>query len=335
MITVYLENVWPEIITKRGMDLFKRNNIAIKSDLMGNSQKEAIDSDLLVITRPTFDISRHFSEKKPIIFYALFPDWITGWSFRLNKYKKGLCHGFEKNLDKANIVLANSQYTKKLILSRLKKPREIEVCKLGIDYKSIDRLTKKRSQRAKIKVLWNHMWRTDKGFLEALNIVYRLAAKFPKTDFLIGRKEDWGQHDLFKLRKSYRSFLSKIQRNNFKNIMFLNLFDNQKDYWKFLGTVDIGFSCSAHETFGLSMLEQAAAGIACVVPNAEAYPEILKGAIKVPPKKIEKTIARLIMDKDWREKISIAGKKSAAAYDIEHFVNQFSKNISDVVINKQ
>lgn len=330
MITTYLENVWPEIITKRGMELFRKNNIVIKSDLMGNSQKEALNSDLLVVTRPSFSISKGFSKRKPIIFYALFPDWITGWDFRLNKYKKGLYQGFEKNLDKADIVLANSQYTKKLILSRLEKPRKIDICKLGIDYKSIDGLTKKRSQK-KIRVLWNHMWRTDKGFSKALNIIYRLAIKFPKADFLIGRKEDWGEHDTYKLKRSYHYFLFKIKKNNLKNISFLTLFDNQKDYWKFLGTIDIGFSCSAHETFGLSMLEQAAAGIACVVPSAEAYPEILKGSLKVSSEKIEEAVAQLIIDKDRRNKISIAAKKNAARYDIEHFVSQFSKYVNTTV----
>ena len=175
------------------------------------------------------------------------------------------------------------------------------------------------------------MWRKDKGFIDALSIISRLAEKFPQVDFIIGRKEDWGGSNLKELKKIYRRFLVQIKKRKIRNISLLNLISQQKDYWSFLKSVDISFSCSRHETFGLSMMEQSAAGIACVVPNTEVYPEIHSGAMLLPYGKIESGLVRLIEDKQLRNQVSRRCKENASKYDIDNFLTNFSQHIVKVV----
>jgi hypothetical protein len=81
--------------------------------------------------------------------------------------------------------------------------------------------------------------------------------------------------------------------------------------------VDIGFSTAYHETFGLTMLEQGCAGVACVVPNHQAYPEIHAGALVVPPAEIGRAIGFLIENPDvWRE-VARSSQINALQYDVE------------------
>lgn len=336
MTVVFLEDIWQEIITERGIKLLKERGIKLVGNIFGKHPKNLIDLkqvDVIVATNLNLKIlSWAKNHRIPEIFYALFPDLILGWDYKSNWYKNELNGSFANKLTGVQRILVNSHYTKKLLRKQLPQQTDLKICRLGVDYNSIsNQAVSWLAAPKRLKVLWNHMWRKDKGFIDALSIILRLAEKFPQVDFIIGRKENWGGLALMELKKFYRQFLTQIKEKRIRNINFLNLFIRQKDYWSFLKSVDIGFSCSRHETFGLSMMEQAAAGIACVVPNTEVYPEIHNGAILLSYEKIEFGLVRLIEDKQLRNQVSRRCKENASKYDIGNFVTNFSQHIVEVV----
>lgn len=336
MITVYLENVWEEIITERGRSLFLEKGVNLEGNLFNkkaNNTKGVSSAQLIIATDPQLSIlQRAKINNIPVIFYALFPDQITGWDYKHNTYKNGVVYNFSKKINQVEKVLVNSNYSKNLLKSHLNSPIEFKVCYLGIDYKSISQKSVNKTEKQKsIKVLWNHMWRKDKGFIYALSIILYLARKFPKVDFYIGRKEEYAGGEIKQLKEFYRHFLYLIEKENIKNIYFVEYFYRQRDYWDFLKTMDISFTCSPHETFGISMLEQQAAGIACVVPKIEVYPEIHKGSLQVTQNGIEKGIEKLILDKELRTKIGKACVSNSSKFKIETFVSNFFKHIQDTL----
>lgn len=336
MITVFLEDVWEEIITRRGFALFEQKGIKLESNFFKTRAiklNKLSRVDLVIATNPKLHIlSWAQTHRIPVIFYALFPDLITGWNYKSNTYQEGLINGFKEKARKVQCILVNSHFTKNLLEPRFQSAIDLKVCYLGVDNRSISNkiqyfLTKPK----KTRVLWNHMWRKDKGFIPALSIVLELAEKFSDIDFYIGRKENWGGKDLHRLKAFYRKFLYQIEEKRMENIVFSKMFYNQEDYWDFLRSIDIGFTCSNHESFGISMLEQAAAGIACVVPCIEAYPEIHVGALQVPPEKIKEGVEKLIRNEKERKRISNLCKVNASRYNIESFVNDFSQYIFRVL----
>lgn len=334
--TVFMEDVWEEIITRRGLELFLGKGINLKSNLFKTNPVKIENLkhvDLIVATNPQLKILKIAEEYNiPTIFYALFPDLITGWDYNKNEYKKGLVKGFEKKITQVDKILVNSLYTKKLLGKRLSSCHNISTCYLGIDFDSISKISKKVSRtKNRTKILWNHMWRKDKGFIDALSTVLALAKKYPKVEFHIGRREDWGGGNLKEIKKFYQYFLNQLDKYNIRNVFISDKFEAQEDYWNFLSTFDVSFSCSPHETFGISMLEQQAAGIACVVPKQEVYKEVHKGSFQVPIQDIGKGLEELINDKNKLHNVSKACVKNAKKYNIDTFVQNFSKHILGVI----
>lgn len=336
MITVFLEDVWEEIITEKGKRLLAEEEIKLEGNIFGKHPKKLTDLkqvDLIVATDSNLKLLNWAKiHKVPVIYYALFPDLILGWDYQANRYKNYLTSNFKTRIVKVQQILVNSTYTKSLLKGQLPQHIDLKICRLGIDFKSISCRTANLTTTPKrLKVLWNHMWRKDKGFIDAISIILDLAEKFPQTDFIVGRKEDWSGSALKELKKIYHRFLAQIKEKDIQNISFLEIIPPQEDYWSFLKSVDISFSCARHETFGLSMLEQEAAGIACVVPDAEVYPEIHSGAMLLPYDKIESGLVKLIEDKRLRNQLSRQCKKNASKYDIDKFVINFSQHIKEVV----
>ncbi|MDO8657186.1 MAG: glycosyltransferase [Candidatus Levybacteria bacterium] len=340
MITVFLEDVWEEIISKRGFMLFKQKGITFEGNLFKNraiNYNKLKKIDLIVATNPSLSILSWAQKHHiPVIFYALFPDLITEWNYKKNTYREGLTNGFEKKVRKVHRILVNSCFTKELLESRFKFVIDQDVCYLGIDSRSISNRNQYFLKKpGKQSILWNHMWRKDKGFIPALSIILKLAEKYSNIDFYIGRKENWGGKDLYELKEFYKEFMHQIKEKKIKNIIFSKKFYKQEDYWNFLRSMDISFTCSYHETFGISMLEQAAVGIACVVPNVEVYPEIHKGALLVSPDKIIEGVEKLIRNEKACKRISNLCKENASSYNIENFVDNFSQHIFTVLkLNK-
>ena len=165
----------------------------------------------------------------------------------------------------------NSFFTKRLLEERI-EGFQFEVCFLGLDLEAIDRCRhEKRTERLSLTVLWQHRWRTDKNLRGALDIIEALAAKYRDVTFLVGRYEDWDEP--FWVPRSLEDYSPGPCRNS-------PVLGNVSSYLvcqtgrllALASDVDIAFSCSYHETFGIAMLEAAYAGAACVAPTRKPIP---------------------------------------------------------------
>ena len=203
----------------------------------------------------------------PTILWALYPDYLTGWDHAKNEHGNGFLDAVRQILPLARATLTNSRFSKQLLEAR-GPGFTFEVSYLGIDTKSIDE-ARDRSQRShkSRSVLWQHRWATDKNLPVAMEIILELAPKHRDVTFYLGRKENWDE-DVWVphwLRELYA--VRARQLAGLKNFHYSPYFERPVDYWRFLCEIDLAFSCSYHETFGITMMEQAYAGAACVVPH--------------------------------------------------------------------
>jgi glycosyltransferase involved in cell wall biosynthesis len=177
------------------------------------------------------------------------------------------------------------------------------------------------------------MWRLDKNFLGAIKIIENLASDYKNVGFYIGRKNSWGDlvYSPPYLRKEYNEFCKIVKRKALNNIFLIKSMPQPK-YWEFISCMDIGFSVSYHESFGISMLEQAAAGIACVMPNELSYKEVFKRYKGlVDRERIQTTIELLIKDKNLRQKLQQDARKCASKFKIENTIAKLIKLLERII----
>jgi glycosyltransferase involved in cell wall biosynthesis len=251
--------------------------------------------------------------------YLLFPDRLVGWDYVNKKYLLKPIRKNEILFERSQLpVLSHSHFTLALTRVTYSQIRHARVTYLPIDFETIRSISK--AKKPWLKVLWNHMWRSDKGVVEAFNTINKLSDRYPDVEFHIGQNEQWGIHpDKEKIKDAVRPTLNQLRKK--ENVFFIAKIKRQRDYFAFLRQFDIGFSCSYHEGFGLSMLEQAAAGIACIVPNRECYPEIFQGALSAVPYRIGQYISALIENRQFRETVSESCQESASKYDVGQWVS--------------
>lgn len=325
MKELYLANMWPQIVTEKGVKLLERHGFNTSGNwLSGNN--DYTHADRIVLPYADFGKPVLITEAEPelwqkTISYILFPDSLVGWDFG----KK--CYSYRKNGNAEEILqrsikrLSHSNYSSELVrvtygVSNLTVP-------LGIDSDSIK--AREVEQHKGLRVLWNHMWRSDKGIAEAFDIIFDLAIKYPHVEFWIGQINTWDVRD-------GQSFIEKCdqklkQLQNTDNVKFFNRIKNQKEYWSWISQVDISFSTAFQEGFGLSMMEQEAAGSACVVPNAEAYPELHGGCLIVDRAKLIDGLEFLIQNPIERRSISQSCKDGASKYDTSIWVEKIVEHL--------
>jgi glycosyltransferase involved in cell wall biosynthesis len=179
-------------------------------------------------------------------------------------------------------------------------------------------------------VLWQHRWRTDKNLRGALDIIEALAAKHRDVAFLVGRNEDWDEP--FWVPQSLKDYFAQAlpRLARLGNVHFLSRFATQVEYWRLLSEVDIAFSCSYHETFGIAMLEAAYAGAACVVPNTVAYPEIHSGALVVNHSEIASGLSRLVQEPQFRAEVAHRCRQNAGKYHVNSTAEKLAGLIAQV-----
>lgn len=331
--TLYLANISEEHISCTGRELLEREGWQIDGNWINGAQfsdnykvillASAQFGDAFIFTYKELKGSRVFN-------YLLFPDELVGWDCEGKRYIKRPTLFF-KDVLYSFPVLSSSEFTLKLVVDTYKDSvnKERQVSYLPIEFQKIRheaaRLTK---DSKRVTVLWNHMWRSDKGFPEAMSIIERLSRQYPEVEFHIGRDEKWGlRPDVPKIKSQTRPILNILSRR--ENIFLHRQFKDPRDYWQFISSFDIGFSVSFHEGFGLSMLEQAAAGLACVLPNRESYPEIHKGALIT--ENVAEGIATLIEDSLKRLEISQSCIENARRFNAEEWTTRLSQIISDDV----
>lgn len=322
---LYLANVWPELITEKGVKLFGERGWIVSGNWLDGS-KPNIKEDVIILAPASFDgaltlLPRYFPNSK-IFLHLLFPDELVGWDLKSRKYLEKPNQKFiDLFSDKSLPIFSHSNFTTRLVLKTyptIRKSR-IKTTYLPVDVTTIINTPVRRGE--KVKVLWNHAWRSDKGVLEAFEAVNTLTDKFPNVDFYIGKNRRWGsREDVEVIRLKAKPFLKSLKTK--QNIYFVDTFDKHEDYLAFLRSFDIGFSTSYHEGFGLSMMEQAAAGVACVVPKKEVYPEVLPGALLYSSGELEKSISKIIEDKELRKQISRQCIDNATKYKVEDWVDK-------------
>lgn len=322
---LYLANMWPQIITKRGVNLFEKSGL----EPTGNWLDGNVDfSRSFKIIYPYADFGKPIivsNENDPvwtrIVSYILFPDSLVGWSNDKNKYSMKPKREGRLSLEIPNIVLSHSDFSSNLA-KKTYGDFPSQTLPLGVDVDSIGIAPKDEHKR--LRVAWNHMWRSDKGAYEAFTLVADLARKYPQIDFWIGQENSWGdKENAERYQELCKPQLQKLQ--DISNVTFFKRAKHQETYWQWLRQIDISFSTSFHEGFGLSMMEQEAAGIACVVPNEEAYSEFHLGCFLVERKSLFEAVATLIENPIKMTSISQSCKNNASKYDTARWVNSIKE----------
>ena len=265
--------------------------------------------------------------RTPTILWALYPDYLTGWDREKNEHMDGFLESVGGLMPYFRGYVAQSEFTKSLLEERI-DGYEFDVCFLGLDLEGMDRCRSENgAAHSNLTLLWHHRWSTDKNLQGALDIIERLATKHRDVTFVVGRKEDWDEP--FWVPQSLRDYyaMAVTRLGRLGNIHFKSRFDTQSDYWRFLSHVDIAFSCSYHETFGIALLEAAYAGVACVAPKTLAYPEIHSGAVLVDHAQIESALEQLIEDSEFRSQVVHRCRLNAKKYD----VRIVAENLADVI----
>jgi len=266
----------------------------------------------------------------PTLLWALYPDYLTGWDREKNVHMDGFLESVADIMPYFRRHAVNSFFTKRLLEERI-EGFQFEVCLLGLDLEAIDRCRRdKRTERPSLTVLWQHRWGTDKNLRGALDIIETLAAKHRDVTFLVGRNEDWDEP--FWVPQSLKDYFAQALPRLVRlgNVHFLSRFATQVEYWRLLSEVDIAFSCSYHETFGIAMLEAAYAGAACVVPNMVAYPEIHSGALVVNHSEIASGLSRLVQEPKFRADVAHRCRQNAGKYDVSSTAEKLAGLIAQV-----
>ena len=266
----------------------------------------------------------------PTLLWALYPDYLTGWDRERNVHMDGFLESVADIMPYFRRHAVNSFFTKRLLEERI-EGFQFEVCYLGLDLEAIDRCRGgKRPERSRLTVLWQHRWRSDKNLRGALDIIEALAARHGDVMFLVGRNEDWDEP--FWVPQTLKDYFARAlpRLARLGNVHFLSRFGTQVEYWRLLSEVDIAFSCSYHETFGIAMLEAAYAGAACVVPNAVAYPEIHSGALVVNHSEIASGLSRLVQEPQFREEVAHRCRRNAGKYDVKNTAEKLAGLIAQV-----
>ncbi len=331
---VYLVNVDYGVLPKRAWQLMTQQGIQVTGNWSDPPYKQELVEfapDVIVYAPhrqkaalswrdAALNLPLELVKKVPTILWALYPDYLTGWDHERNEHAKGPLEPVQHMLPYFRASLANSRFTKELLKARAPGFTPA-VCYPAIDTAGIDHRValRQRGPRAHT-VLWQHRWATDKNLPGALEIVLELAPKHPDVTFYLGRKENWDEafwspqwlKDLYAAKSPELEPLS--------NVRYSRHFPTREEYWDFISSVDIAFSCSYHETFGIAMLEQAYAGAACVVPNSVAYPEVHAGTLVVEPSRVAEGISSLLQDAAQWTQVAASSRANAAKYTVEQTV---------------
>lgn len=335
MKKIFFANIWTELVSLQFLELLEKMGYKpIGNWLAGRYFQPELSDDLkLIIYSPTPE-GLMLGEKEygisPVLFWAMFPDYLVGWDFENNKYLKLGKALVSKLIASSAGLFAPSYYVSELMKEVYGK--HFDTLYLGVPFTQMSEFAKCRNVHnslKKVRVIWNHMWRTDKGFSNALEVVHGLSKKHHSTDFVIGRRERWGdfRYSPEILKSKYNAFL----KDKLSNVYFGENFDvganikKQREYWSFLNSFDVGFSTSYHEGFGISMMEQAALSVACVLPYWEVYRELYHSSCLVAPdiESISNRISELIVDKRLRKEVSEASRDSAARFDVKLAAENF------------
>ena len=118
---------------------------------------------------------------------------------------------------------------------------------------------------APLRIVFNHRWEYDKAPEVWLQVAAEAIAEgLPLQLVLLGERSS-------KPPESTRVDLAPVR----DHILHRGKVESRNEYFEWLGRCDLAISTARHEFYGMAMLEAAAAGCFCAVPNRLAYPEVL------------------------------------------------------------
>lgn len=270
----------------------------------------------------------------------------------LANYIKGIF--YRRNLNnakKADLILTNSDFTKKELVKKVGFPAEkVVVTPLAVSpsFKKENIHSDTRSLRRVLMmykitqpyILYYGGLEENKNIDLLLHSFAKVTTKHPDLKLVIAGKE-------FKL-----GWDGKPKPNTPSAMRLLELLGDLKLQHKvvFTGEIkqahlpiilhnaDCFVSLSGYEGFGLSVLEAITAGVPVVASNKSSYPEVLgKGAILVDPKDLDQVsdkIKQVLQDSSLQQRLIKAGQSQAsnfswdntAALTLDSMENVFSRN---------
>ncbi|MFH1863427.1 MAG: hypothetical protein ABIJ85_00750 [bacterium] len=321
---LYIANAWKALVTETARKQLESDGWSVDGNWL-NSKSIAPLHKVILAAPAYFDgavmVFPKDYPKSRVFSYLIYPDEMVGWDYKSKTYKLEKQETFIPLLEQTSI-LSESKFTLDLVASvygNVINPDQ-DITYLPVEFNQISKIKMETKQNVEkpVRVLWNHMWRSDKGFKEALLLIDQLSSNYPKAEFCVARDNLWGNNpDTKNLQINTAPILVKLRQKN--NVFFRENFGFKRalEYWQFLTTFDVGFSVSYQEGFGLSMLEQSSAGIACVMPPRESYPEIHKGGLIT--ENVGDGIAALIEDVKLREGISQSCQENARRFNAEEW----------------
>lgn len=330
--SLYISNAWESLVTDTARRYMENAGWTVDGNWLNNKNISPLYK--VILAAPAhFDgalvaYPKDFPSSK-VFAHLLYPDEVVGWDFGSNNYKRKSQEYFTQLLQGVPI-LSHSQFTLELVASTygyLNQDRSITY--LPVEFDNIQKTKKEATKdlNKPTRVLWNHMWRSDKGIVEALAAIDELSLSYERVEFFVGRQDSWGENpDVAVVKNKCKDLLNALR--NRKNVYFHQGFRSSTltEYWKFLSQFDVGFSLSHQEGFGLSMLEQASAGIACVMPRREAYPEIHAGGLIT--ENVVGGIAELIENSEKRKEISQSCQDNANRFNAQDWAKTILQKIS-------
>ena len=333
---LYLANVEPGILPERAWQLMVQWGHQVAGNWLAPPYRQGLEefAPEVIVYAPhrqekalpwrdaALRMPLELVKQVPTILWALYPDYLTGWDHGRNTHDDGFLGPVLQMLPYCRATLANSRFTKDLLEARA-PGSTFEVCYLCIDKKGIESSIA-RHQRGSFphSVMWQHRWATDKNLQGALEVVLDLAPRHREVTFYLGRKEDWDEPFWVPqwLRDLYATRVPELAR--LSNVQFTQRPPTREEYWELIGGMDIAFSCSYNESFGIAMLEHAYAGAACVVPDRVAYPEVHTGALVVAPSDVEAGIGALLDEPTLWRQVAASSRVNAAQYTVERTVER-------------
>ena len=328
---IYIANVDPWVLPARAWTLIEQRGHQVAGNWASAPWRQSVrdaapdviiyaphrQKEALAWRDAALTIPPELAKDIPTILWALYPDYLTGWDHEKNEHGHGFLASVRQMIPYFRALLTNSMYSKAVLEARAPGTR-FDVCYLGIDTRMIDEARSDEGQMdSRRRVLWQHRWATDKNFQGALEIILDLAPRHPDVTFYLGRKDNWDEAVWVPqwLRDLYTARASDFK--SLDNVHHISYFEAQEEYWRFLSGIEVAFSCSYHETFGIAMLEEAYAGAACVVPNRAAYPEVHAGALIAPKDEVGQAIEDLLEDPARRAEVASSARANAARFSVE------------------
>lgn len=328
---LYLVNQYPNVYSLRGLAKLAESGLVIGGNILGKPYPKDVEQfkpDLVVFSPTPEDettgIWRQIEEEHyPFIIFSHFLDRDTGSNERDGYRYKQHPHFLEPlhSAQRRGPVFAASRSGAELLAKTYElETHEVDFYYLGIDYAGIrEAVNGVYRQVHGISVLRDHLWRADKGFAQALDIILDLASRYPEVTFTINQRESWrGSESVIRtLKQKYEHF--KHLTADRKNIVFHPRLSTRDEYYRFFAGHDISFCLARIENFGAGMMEQSAAGIATVVPDIGCYPEQYHEYV-YPLDQICLSADTLIqypdlVTQDIGQRLSIA-----ASFDVDHHI---------------